>query len=106
VLRYEGALGGRSCELLARFAAGRVPAAPAERRAADLWSSGGSANRLSATRNSTRGGPLEEFDQEQSGSEQLDEVEEEAADLDTGDDEFGEGDDDADFDAEDGDDDI
>jgi hypothetical protein len=41
---------------------------------------------------------MEELDQEQSGSDQLDEVEEEAADLDTGGDEGGgEGDDDSGF---------
>lgn len=49
---------------------------------------------------------MEEFDQEQSGSEQLDEVEEEAADLDTGDDEDGGDEDDSGFGDEEGGDDI
>ena len=46
---------------------------------------------------------MEEFDQEQSGQEQLDEVEEEAADLDTGEEL---GDEDADFEGEGAEDDI
>ena len=49
---------------------------------------------------------MEEVDQEQSGSDQLDEVEEEAADLDTGGDDAGDDEGDSGFGDEEGGDDI